>query len=131
MDYRVLTQEVINLINGAYKKDKTLINVKECVERSVAKYGTTTNKLSLMIAGDVEYKKILWQIIVDLRYARGTDLQFDQTEDYANEKLILRKITDLIEEQTDEFSRPGSSLINVSELDKEAYEAIVKELELR
>lgn len=131
MDYRVLTQEVINLINGAYKKDKTLINVKECVERSVAKYGTTTNKLSLMIAGDVEYKKILWQIIVDLRYARGTDLQFDQTEDYANEKLILRKITDLIEEQTDEFSRPGSSLINVSELDKEAYEAIIKELELR
>lgn len=131
MDYRVLTQEVINLINGAYKKDKTLINVKECVERSVAKYGTTTNKLSLMIAGDVEYKKILWQIIVDLRYARGTDLQFDQTEDYANEKLILRKITDLIEEQTDEFSRPGSSLINVSELDKEAYEVIIKELQLR
>ena len=128
MDYQTLAQGVVLIIKQLYQMNKEYYDVLDSVESAVKKYGTTINEVSLKIA-DVDHKKLIWQILIDLRFARGTDYDFD-IDLYRKDTQALQDITSYLEKQTTEFNREGSTLIDISCLDREEYLELIKKYDL-
>ena len=128
MDYKTLAQEVVLIINNLCYMNKEFYDVKSSVQAAVQKYGTTIDEVSLKIA-DVDCRKLIWQILIDLRFARGTDYDFD-IDLYRCDTTALHEITSYLEKQTTEFNREGSTLIDISALDREEYLEQIKKHDL-
>ena len=75
---------------------------------------------------DVDHRKIIWQILIDLRSARGTDYDFD-IDLYRLDTIALQEISSYLEKQTTEFNRSGSTLVDISALDREEYLELIKQ----
>lgn len=129
MDYKEMAQEVAFIVKNLYRMNKEFADVLSSVEAAVKKYDTTIDELSLKIA-DVDCKKVLWQILIDLRYARGTDYDFD-IELYRCDTTALHEITSFLEKNTTEFNREGSTVIDISSLDHQSYLELIKKYELK
>ena len=129
MSYQELAKEIMLIINHLHQTNSMMYDVYDSVKCAIKKYGVTPDELILGTA-DVDYKKIILQILVDLRYARGTDYDFE-IELYQCDTLALQEITCFLEKQTTEFNREGSSLIDISCLNTQNYLELVKQLELK
>lgn len=130
MDYHTLAQEVVILVKNLYRANNSMYDAYDSVVCALKKYGTDINKVSLNIAGDIDYKKLIWQIIIDLRFAKGTDYDFD-IELYRCDCAMLSEITYLIEHKTDAFCMEGSTIIDVSRLNHQEYLEIIEKYELK
>ena len=128
MDYKTLAQEVVLIVKNLYFANKEFYDVKNSVDAAIQKYGTTLDEVSLRIA-DVDCRKLIWQILIDLRYARGTDYDFD-IELYRCDTTALHEITSYLEKQTTEFNREDSTLIDISCLNREEYLEKIKKYDL-
>lgn len=128
MDYQTMAQEVAIIVKNLYHRNKEFADVVSTVESAVKKHGTNLDRLSLKIA-DVDHKKVIWQILIDLRFARGTDYDFD-IEYYRNDTTALQEITYYLEHTTTEFNREGSTLIDISCLSRDEYLEKIKQYEL-
>lgn len=128
MDYKEMAQEVAIIVKNLYRMNNEFADVLSSVEAAVKKYDTTLDELSLKIA-DVDCKKVLWQILIDLRYARGTDYDFD-IELYRCDTTALQEITYFLEHNTTEFNREGSTVIDISCLNHKSYLELIKKYEL-
>lgn len=126
MDYKALAREVAIIAKNVYYRNKAAYDAYDSVKCAIRKYGVEIDKVSLGIAGDIDYKKLIWQIIIDLRFAKDTDCGYDR-DLYHADCLMLDKITCYIEEQTDEFCMAGSTLVCVSGLNRQEYLEKVKE----
>lgn len=129
MDYRKLAQEVVLLIKQMYRINSDMHDVLDTVKCAIAKYNIDIDDIALNIA-DVDHKKIIWQILIDLRFARGTDYDYD-IELYRNDTAALQEITTFLEKNTDDFNREGSTVIDISAINRQAYLELIKEYELR
>lgn len=98
----------------------------QVIESSVAKYGTTVAEIANMISGELDYERLIWQIITDLRLSQSSNYDFDAMEDYRNDNLMLHKITRIIEKQTDHFNSPSLRFINISKITYDDYDEIIK-----
>lgn len=123
MDYQTMTQEIAIIIKNLYSGNHEFADVLDTVESAVKKYGVTLDKLSLKIA-DADHQKLIWQILIDLRFARGTDYDFD-IELYRYDTIALQDITSFLEKNTTEFNRAGSTLVDISALDYQKYIELV------
>lgn len=126
MDYKVLAREVAVIAKNVYYRNKSAYDAYDSVKCAIAKYGVEIDKVSLGIAGDIDYKKLIRQIIIDLRFAKDMDIDYDRDLYYAD-CLMLSEITDYLEKQTDEFCMPGSTLICESCLNRTEYLEAIKE----
>ena len=127
-DYATMAQEIAIIIKNLYRMNNDYYDVLSTVESAVKKYGTTLDKLSLKIA-DVDHRKVILQILFDLRYARDTDYDFE-IELYRCDTQALQDITYYLEKVTTEFNREGSTLIDISCLNREEYLEMIKKNEL-
>lgn len=130
MDYQKLAQEVVNLVKNLYYANKSMHDAYDSVVCALKKYNTDINKVSLNIAGDIDYKKLIWQIIIDLRFAKGTDYDFDN-ELYRSDCTMLSEISYLIRNKTDEFCMDGSTLIDISMVTRQEYLDLIEQYELK
>ena len=124
-----MAQEVAIIVKNLYRMNNEFADVLSSVEAAVNKYDITINDLSLKIA-NVDCEKVLWQILIDLRYARGTDYDFD-IELYRYDTTALQEITSFLEKNTTEFNREGSTVIDISSLDRQSYLELIKNYELK
>lgn len=128
MDYQTMAQEIAIIIKNLYHMNQNFYDVLDSVESAVKKHGTTLNNLSLKIA-EVDHRKVILQILIDLRFARGTDYDFD-IDLYRLDTEALHQITSYLEKQTTEFNWEGSTLIDISCLDRKEYLELIKKHDL-
>lgn len=126
MDYKALAREVAIIAKNVYYKNKSAYDAYDTVKCSIQKYGVEINKVTLGIAGDIDYKKLIWQIIIDLRFAKESDIDYDRDLYYAD-CLMLDEITGYLEKQTEEFCMSGSTFICVACLNRTEYLDKIKE----
>ena len=129
MDYQTMAQEIALIVKKMYRTNEEFSDVFDTVESALKKYGTDINKVSLKIA-DVDCKKLIWQILIDLRFARGTDYDYD-IELYRCDTSALQKITSYLEKNTTEFNREGSTIVDISAINREEYLDLIKKHDLR
>lgn len=129
MDYETIAQEVVLIVKQMYRTNKDFADVLYTVESAIKKYDTTIDKVSLKIA-DVDHKKLIWQILVDLRFARGTDYEYD-IEMYRCDTSALQNISSYLEEKTTEFNREGSTVVDISAINREEYFELIKMYDLK
>ena len=129
MTYQELAQEIMRIVNHLQETNPMMYDMYDSVKCAIKKYGLTPDDLLLGTA-DADYKKIILQILIDLRYARGTDYDFE-IELYRCDTEALQQITYFLEHQTTEFNREGSTLIDISCLNMQEYLALIKQLELK
>lgn len=129
MDYQIMAQEIALIVKKMYRTNEEFADVFDTVESAVKKYDTDINKVSLKIA-DVDCKKLIWQILIDLRFARGTDYNYD-IELYRCDTSALQKITSYLEKNTTEFNREGSTVVDISAINRDEYLDLIKEHDLR
>jgi hypothetical protein len=128
MDYPTMAQEIAIIVKNLYLVNKEFADVLDTVESAVKKYGTTLDRLSLKIA-NVDHRKLIWQILIDLRFARGTDYDFD-IELYRCDTTALHEITSYLEKNTTEFNRKGSTVADISALSRQEYLELIEQYEL-
>ena len=128
MDYKTMAQEIALILKNLYRMNSDFADVMSSVKSAVEKHGCDLDELSLKIA-DVDHRKVILQILIDLRFARGTDYDFD-IELYRCDTEALHQITSFLEKQTTEFNMEGSTIINISGLDREAYLELIKKYDL-
>lgn len=129
MDYETIAQEVALIVKQMYRTNKDFADVLYTVESAIKKYDTTIDKVSLKLA-DVDHKKLIWQILVDLRFARGTDYEYD-IEMYRCDTSALQNISSYLEEKTTEFNREGSTVVDISAINREEYFELIKMYDLK
>lgn len=130
MDYKKLASDVVKKATYMLMNDKTLKPTVRTMEESIEKYGVKLSAVEIELAGDdVDYKKMLWQIITDLRLSANSNYDYDM-EAYYNDDNMLHEITSIIEKQTDEFNQENLGFINISRIDCDDYEEISKEKDL-
>ena len=129
MDYREMAGQVVLIVQNLYQRNREFSDVLSSVEAAANKYDTTLDKVSLGIA-NVDYKKLIWQILVDLRFARGTDYDFD-IEMYRRDTVALQMITSFLEKNTTEFNREGETIADISAIDRERYLELIAKYELK
>ncbi len=130
MDYKKLASDVVKKATYMLMNDKTLKPTVRTMEESIEKYGVKLSAVEIELAGDdVDYKKMLWQIITDLRLSANSNYDYDM-EAYHNDDNMLHEITSIIEKQTDEFNQENLGFINISRIDCDDYEEISKEKDL-
>lgn len=130
MDYKELAQNILIKADSLYNENHNLASTMQVIESSVAKYGTTVSEITDMIAGDLDYEKIIWQIITDLRLSQSSNYDFDAIDDYHNDNYMLHEITRLIESQTDRFNSKTLGFINISKITNIDYDEIIKDKNL-
>ena len=128
MDYQEMAQEIALIVKNLYQVNKEFADVLSTVEAAVRKHGTTLDEVSLKIA-DVDHRKLIWQILIDLRYARDTDYDFD-IDLYRCDTTALHSITSFLEKNTTEFNRKDSTVADISGLDREEYLRLIKQYDL-
>ena len=129
MDYREMAGGVVLVVQDLYQRNKEFADVLSSVNAAVTKYDTTLDRVSLGIA-DVDCKKLIWQILVDLRFARNTDYNFD-IEMYRCDTMALQEITSYLEKNTTEFNKEGENIADISAIDREKYLELIAKYELR
>lgn len=128
MDYREMAQEITLIIKNLYQRNHEFADVFSTVNAAIKKYDTTFDEVTLGIA-KVDYQKLIWQILIDLRFARGTDYDFD-IELYRCDTIALQDITSFLENNTTEFNREGSSVADISAIDRAKYLELIAKYEL-
>jgi len=128
MDYATMAQEIAIIVKNLYRMNSNFADALDSVECAVKKHGCRLNELSLKIA-DVDHRKVIWQILIDLRFARGTDYDFD-IDLYRCDTEVLQSITHFLEKNTTEFNREGSTLVDISALNREEYLELIKKYDL-
>ncbi len=121
--------QVVLIVQDLYQRNKEFADVLSSVNAAVAKYETTLDRVSLGIA-NVDYKKLIWQILIDLRFARNTDYDFD-IEMYRCDIMALQEITSYLEKNTTEFNREGSTVADISALNRQKYLELIEQYELK
>jgi len=121
--------QVVLIVQDLYQRNKEFADVLSSVNAAVAKYETTLDRVSLGIA-NVDYKKLIWQILIDLRFARNTDYDFD-IEMYRCDTMALQEITSYLEKNTTEFNREGSTVADISALNRQKYLELIEQYELK
>ena len=116
-------QEICNVISGHYGNVKGAYEAYDTFERAIKKYGVTVSQLSLGIA-NVDYEKIIWQIMADLRYARNLDLDYDEMA-AGYDSYYLTTIANIIKEKGE-----CEGIIETSAIDESEYRTICKDLGL-
>ncbi|MBE5950533.1 MAG: hypothetical protein E7260_02945 [Lachnospiraceae bacterium] len=129
MTYQELAKEIMLIINRLHQTNSMMYDVYDSVRCAVKKYGVTPDEIILGTA-DIDYRKVVLQILIDLRYARGTDYDFE-IELYRCDTDALQEITHFLEKETTEFNREGSTLIDISCLNMQEYLELIKQLELK
>ena len=129
MDDKTLAQEVVLLVKQMCRNRQDMYDVLDTVKCAVRKYDVTLDEVSLRIA-DVDCKKLIWQILIDLRFARGTDYYFD-IELYRSDTEALHEITSFLEKNTTEFNREGSTVADISSLDRKTYLELIQKYGLK
>lgn len=129
MDYQIMAQEIALIVKKMYRTNEEFADVFDTVESAVKKYGTDINKVSLKIA-NIDCKKLIWQILIDLRFARGTDYDYD-IELYRCDTSALQKITSYLEKNTTEFNREGSTVVDISALNHQEYLELIEQYGLK
>ena len=125
-----MAQEVALIVMKLYNMNPNFYDVFDSVKCAIKKYDTDIDKISLKIAGDLDYKKIIWQILFDLRFAKDTDYDFN-IEGYERDNIALQDITSFLEKHTTEFSRKDSMLVDISRIDREEYLELIKKYDLK
>ena len=128
MDYREMAGGVVLIVQNLYRRNQEFADVLSSVRAAVKKYDTTLDEVSLRIA-DVDCKKLIWQILIDLRFARGTDYDFD-IELYRCDTEALQEITAFLEKNTTEFNREGSGVADISALSRQEYLKLIEQYDL-
>ena len=128
MDYREMAGGVVLIVQNLYRRNHEFADVLSSVRAAVRKYNTTLDQVSLGIA-NVDCKKLIWQILIDLRFARGTDYDFD-IEFYRCDTMALQEITAFLEKNTTEFNKEGSEIADISALTRQEYLELIKRYEL-
>ena len=129
MDYQKLAQEIVLLVKQMYRVNPNMHDVFDTVKCAITKYGVDIDDIALNIA-DVDHKKVIWQILFDLRFARGTDYDYD-IELYRYDTEVLHKITYYLEKLTTEFNLNGSTVIDISALSRQEYLELIEQYELK
>lgn len=117
-------QKICAVILSHYKDVKDAYEAYDSFECAIKKYGTTPNKIALDIAGDVDYEKIIWQIITDLRFARNLDLDYDE-QAAGYDSYYLSEIASIVREVTGE-----DKIIETSAINQNEYLEIVRKMGL-
>lgn len=129
MDYREMAGGVVLIVQDLYQRNKEFADVLSSVNAAIKKYDTTIDKVSLGVA-NVDYRKLIWQILIDLRFARNTDYDFD-IEMYRCDTMALQEITSYLEKNTTEFNKEGDDIADISAIDREKYLELVAKYELK
>ena len=126
-NYKDLLKKVVFMLNEYYEFNKEAYDAFDTVECAIKKYNTDVQELRMDVSSDdLDYKKMLIQIIFDLRFARDTDLDYDASL-ASYDAYFLREIMWLLQEENEEFYNEFGSTyaINYKE-----YEALCKEYNL-
>lgn len=107
-------QEICNELSRHHQNVRGSYEAYNTFECAIRKYGTTVSKLSLGIAEGVDYEKIIWQIVADLRRARDIDLDFD-SEAAGYDSHYLMTIAEIIHEKGEYDGLISCSAINYDE----------------
>ena len=120
--YKKILQEICGGICSYYENNKDSYEAYDTFESAIRKYGVEPLEIRLdVVSEDLDFKKIILQILIDLRRARYIDQHYDES-DAVYDAFFLREISDIIKKNTDAFGE----IIEIWPLDQLAYEEICK-----
>ena len=133
MEYSKILRSVLAAADRLYASNEDTYESYDNVKSAVAKYCDNWYDITfgILIDKDIDCKKIIWQIILDLRFSRNTESLYGSASDSMSDAHYLNEITSVIEKATDEFNTPGFDFILTSGIDAEEYTKSVKELGLK
>ena len=133
MEYSKILAKVLEKADELYRINDSTYESYDNVKCAVAKYNVSWTGITfgLITDKDVDCKKIIWQILLDLKFSRNTESLYGSASDSMSDANYLSKIADVIENITDEFNAPALGFISTSGIDAEEYTKKVKELGLK
>lgn len=121
--YREILQEICGVICSYYELNKDSYEAYDTFECAIKKHNTDALELRLNVGGEhLAYKKIILQILADLRRARYIDQRCNES-DAGYDSFYLQKISEIIRKNTDEFGE----IIETWALDQNQYEKMCKD----
>lgn len=126
-NYKLLLQKIISKLNNYYEFNKESYDAFDTVKCAIKKYNADILELRMDVSSDdLDYKKILIQIIFDLRFARDIDLDYDASL-ASYDAFFLREIMEVVMDENEDFYNEFGSTyaINYKE-----YEALCQEYNL-
>ena len=102
-NYRNILQKVANELCSYYEFNKNSYEAYDSFVCAIKKHNTDTTELRLNVGSDdLDYRKILIQIITDLRFAKWIDLGYDE-ESAGYDSFFLRKIMEIISKEDEKI----------------------------
>ena len=117
---KTILQEICGTLDTHYETVKSAFEAYDVFVRALEKYNTNVLEI-IFDKRELEYEKIVWQILMDLRRAKDIDLDCDE---YAAkwDSHYLYTISKIVEKYD-----KNVGLIEVSALDYKTYEKICRE----
>ena len=126
-NYKKLLQTISTKLYFYYKGNQESYEAYDSVACAIKKYNTDILEICLgSETQGLDYKKILLQIIFDLRFSRDLDLDYDPAA-AAYDYYYLMMIMEIIKEENNEFYDEFGS---THAIDYPQYEALCKEYHL-
>lgn len=126
MKNQKLVQQISLLTLDYLNRDESFYETYASVEAATQKYDVSLKELALNIGGNLDYGKIIRQIITDLRYSRYIDEQCDKMDIYRDDTYYLCEITKMIEDDNKAFGNP----IEISSINDLEYQSLIKKYNL-
>ncbi|MBR5595887.1 MAG: hypothetical protein IKW30_00575 [Lachnospiraceae bacterium] len=126
-NYRLLLQKILNKLSAYYEFNKESYDSYDTVKCSINKYNADILELCMNLGSDdLDYRKILIQIIFDLRSARDANLDYDASL-AVYDALFLQEIMEVLMHENEEFYNEFGSTYAIK---YKEYEALCKEYNL-
>ncbi len=129
MEYSKILAKVLAKADELYNANENTYESYDNVKKAVSKYNVHWYEITfgLKTDADIDCKKIIWQIILDLRFSRNTESLYGNPSDSQSDAQYLHELTAVIEKYTDEFNSSALGYINVSGIDNDKYQKEIKE----
>ena len=129
MEYSKILADVLAKADELYRTNENTYESYDNVKKAVEKYNVRWTEITfgLKTDKDIDCKKIIWQIILDLRFSRNTESLYGNSSDSQSDAQYLHEITEVIEKSTDEFNSPALGCIAVTGIDNSEYQQEIKE----
>lgn len=114
---KIILQEAVGAIETHYDTVKAAFEAYDVCMCALKKHNTTVLEI-IFDKRELEYEKIVWQIIMDLRRARDIDLDYD-SEAARWDGYYLSLVSNIVEKHDKNIE-----LIEITSLKQKEYESI-------
>lgn len=129
VEYFKIVREIVLKVNQRATINKNTIGSFYTVKNSIEKYGADIQEIELGVLDDtVDYKKMIRQIILDLRFSQYTESMYGSAEDSRYDAYYLGDVARIVMEKTDEFN--VGDVLEISPLNRDEYLDEIKKYNL-